>query len=95
MILVKRCKGLPGETIKLKDDQLLVNDEPMSEPATVSYQYQGGRNDSALEVFIFNLYNQRMVLNSQKMHSTYELHPTEAEQIKNQLGDGHIRGETL
>jgi signal peptidase I len=39
-VLVKRCKGLPGDEIKISDDSLFINNQVEPEPKTVSYTYE-------------------------------------------------------
>jgi signal peptidase I len=36
---VKRCVGLPGDTIKMKNGSLSINDEKITEPSTIFHKY--------------------------------------------------------
>lgn len=37
---IKRCVGLPGEVLEIKDDQVIVNGEKIIEPLSIAFRYQ-------------------------------------------------------
>lgn len=74
-VLVKRCRALPGDMIRLESDRVYVNDILVMEPETVRYSYafhEVAKNES--EETLTN-------------ESYYSLHPDTARATQARLGD--------
>ncbi len=36
---IKRCVGIPGDTLVIKDNQVIVNGQPLKNPEKMQYEY--------------------------------------------------------
>ena len=88
MALVKRCKGLPGDLIELKGDQLLVNDNSVEEPLTVSYTYSSSKTvEDINEVTGLHLLPGLVLSDISGQKKQYRLHPTTAKKVNKEFSE--------
>lgn len=89
MMLVKRCKALPGDRLVLKEDRLYINEQQDVEPATVSYQYNSHLPDSIVERFT-DFREQNHLFSLDNKQRKYRLHPEASKKISLALGDSSL-----
>lgn len=89
-ILVKRCKGLPGELIELKEDQLYINNQPVGEPETVTYTYNSTLTDTLINSLTdFEHKIQRIFYGNGRRN--YKLNHEYVQKIKKKFGKNSVR----
>lgn len=89
-VLVKRCKGLPGDLIELKEDQLYINNKPITEPETVAYTYRTTLPDSLINS-LTGLQDKSLRMFYVSDSRDYILHPGYAQRLRQKFGKNSVQ----